>query len=425
MALTNAAVKAAELPSGKNQIKLADRHGLYLLINRSGKYWRYDYKLDGKRKTLSIGAYPTIPLAGKINKSKEYEKGARDLAIEAKAMVKAGVDPSVKKQSDKQEAIAKDKAIEVLQTADANTFEVIALQWHNTKKKGWSKKHAETIAGRFNNHVFPHIGHIPVTQLQKTEVADVITKLVSFNTIETAHRISQIIKQVLEYACDLGLIELIPMGNTKNIIPVHKATPMPAITDTSRLGELLRATEEYGGTFVVCQALRLLPLVALRSTEFREAKWSEIDLDAAIWTVPATHRKLTVAQKADPLNAHLVPLSKQAVRILKSLYEFTGHSGFVFFSARSKSQVISENTINDAYKSMGFTDHVGHGWRSVFSTILNEKGFNPDAIEKQLAHVDENTIRATYNRGKYLKKRTKIMQKWANILDKTRLKELE
>jgi len=390
MALTDLTIKAAKLPvcgeckgkapkheadkceecEGKviKQVKLADSHGLYLLVNKSGKYWRYDYKMNGKRKTLSIGTYPAVALAGKKNKAGEFKKGARDLLVDIKRLIKEGIDPSLKKQADRQKSIAETKAVEVLQTADENTFEVVALKRHNTKEKNWSKGHAKTLLGRFNNHVFPYIGNIPVAQLNKSEVAEVIARIVSFGSIETAHRVSQLIRQVLEYACDLGLIELIPMGNAKNIIPVHKATPMAAITDPARLGELLRITEDYRGTFVVCKALKLLPLVTARSGEFRNAKWCEIDLDAALWTIPSAHRKLTLADKANPELSQLVPLSKQAVKALRELYEFTGHTGYVFFSGRSKYHIISENTLNDIYKKHGFK-HTSHGWRSVFSTL--------------------------------------------------------
>lgn len=404
------------------QVKLSDGHGLYLLVNKSGKYWRYDYKINGKRKTLSIGTYPAIPLAGKLKKDSEYKKGARDLLIDAKAMIKAGVDPSLKKQADRQASIAKEKAIKTSQASDENTFKVIANRWYKTKRNAWTDKHASTITGRLNRHIFPHIGDIPVDQINKAQVAELVTTMTAFGTIETAHRVSQIVRQVFQYACDLGLIELVPMGDMKNIIPAQKSKPMPAITDPKRLTELLKAMDGYNGDFVTCQALKLNALLAVRSGEFRMARWPEFDLDKAVWTIPALHRKLSKADKQDVTNIHIVPLSKQAVNLLKELHQLTGNGNHVFPSVRGDSRPMSENTINAALTTLGFKgEMVGHGWRSVFSTTLNQDGFNPDAIEKQLAHKIEDKIRAAYNRSEYMKERIKMMQHWADYLDKLRL----
>jgi len=405
------------------QIKLADSHGLYLLVNKSGKYWRYDYKLNNKRKTLSIGAYPSIPLAGKVGKDKIFKKGARDLVIEAKALVKAGIDPSIKKKETKQEAIDQSKQIEEKRVIDTNTFEFVARQWHKTRQNRWSPKHAFTIMSRFQQHVFPFIGSTPVAALNKTQIATVLTNIADRGTIEIAKRIGQIIKQVLEYGSDRGLIDAIPMGNIANIIPARKAIPIPAITDPVRLSELLKAIYMYDGSFVVNQALKILPFFAVRSGEFRAAEWCEFDLDGALWTIPAAHRKLNKDAKADPSNVHLVPLSTQAVALLSELHEFTGHGKYVFPSSRGDSRHMSENTVNVAIHNLGFTGMTGHGWRSVFSTTMNEQNFNPDAIERQLAHVETNSVRAAYNRSEYLPERIKMMQHWADYLDGLRLKD--
>lgn len=265
--------------------------------------------------------------------------------------------------------------------------------------------------------MFPFIGSVPVADLKKTQVADVLTAIAERGTIEIAKRIGQITRQVLDYAADRGLIDAIPMGNTKNLIPSRKAKPMPAITDSKRIGELLRAIYAYEGSFVVCQALKLLPLVAVRSGEFRTAEWREFDLEGGLWTIPAAHRKLVKSAKADPANVHLVPLSTQAVAILKELQQLTGAGRHVFPSVRGDVRAMSENAINVAIHAMGFADMVGHGWRAVFSTSLNEQGFNPDCIERQLAHTEKNKVRAAYNRGDYLAERKKMMQHWADYLD--------
>jgi len=417
MALTDLQIRKATLPLGKKRIKMSDGRGLYLLINRSGKYWRYDFKINNKRKTYSFGVYPVIPLAGRTGHDGIYIKGARDLVIEIKQLIKRGVDPCLLKQESKRQALIEQQTIVEQKAIDSNTFEKIARDWHNTKKDNWNPKHATTILRRFENHVFPNIGEIPVVELNKTQVAVVIKSIVAHGTIEMATRIGQIIRQVLEYACDMGLIELVPMGNIKNIIPARKVKPMPALMDSKRTGELLRAIHSYQGSFVVCQALKVLPLLAARSGEFRAAEWNEFDLESALWTIPAAHRKLTKIQKEDVNNIHLIPLSTQAVSLLKELRLFTGQGKYVFPSVRGDSRPMSENTINAALHGMGFKGEVvGHGFRSMFSTYLNQEGFNPDAIERQLAHREKNEVRAAYNRAEYMAERNKMMQHWADYI---------
>jgi len=418
MALTDATVKAAKLPDGKSQKKLTDGGGLYLLVNKSGKYWRYDYKLDGRRRTLAIGTYPDVRLAGYKDKSGEYKKGARDLLNDAKALIKLGIDPSQKKQSDRRDKLAQATAQKEQESVDANTFEVVARQWHSTHKKNWSDKHATTILRRFELHVFPAIGSVPVAKLRKSQVADVLTSIVEHGSVEIAKRIGQIVRQVLEFASDKGLIDAIPMGSVKTLIPARKAKPMAAIIEPKRIGELMRAIHAYQGTFVVCCALRLLPLLAVRSGEFRTAEWCEFNLDDAMWTIPAAHRKLKKAAKENPDNVHLVPLSTQAVATLKELHQLTGRGRHVFPSARGDARPMSENTINVALHAMGFKgEMVGHGVRAMFSSSLNEQRFNPDAIERQLAHAEKNAVRSAYNRSDYMDERVEMMQHWADYLD--------
>jgi len=308
------------------------------------------------------------------------------------------------------------------QEVDANTFEVIARQWHSTHKDGWNAKHAATILRRFELHVFPSIGSVPVAQITKSQVADVLTAIVEHGTVEIAKRIKQIIRQVLEYARDKELIDAIPMGKMVKLIPKRKAKPMPAITeDPKRIGEFMRAVHAYQGSFVVCCALKLLPLLATRTGEFRAAQWSEFNLDDGLWTIPASHRKLPKDDKEDPDNVHLVPLSRQAVEILRDLHQLTGMGKHVFPSARGDVRPMCENAINTAIHAMGFKGEMtGHGVRAMFSTSLNDQGFNPDAIEAQLAHSEKNAVRAAYNRGDYMEERTRMMQHWADYLDALR-----
>jgi len=409
--MTAMSVEKTVLPVGRKKVKIADKDGLYLLINKSGKYWRHDYKINGKRKEFSIGTYPKTSLAE-----------ARDTLVDIKRLIKKGVDPNIYKREQREKEryeqlarIDKEKATLV---EDKNTFETVARRWHKVRQNKWSDRHAATIIHRLDMHVFPSIGKVPVLQLNKIMVADVLAPIADRGTTEIAHRVAGYVRNVLEYAVDFELIEYIPMAKTSNILPPHKSTPMKAITDPVMIGDFLRASYEYRGTYVVRMALKLLPLLACRTGEFRLSYWTEFNLDNAVWTIPAAHRKLKKAQKEDANNIHYVPLSIQAVVLLRELQGFTGRGNHVFPSSRGDSRPMSENTVNSAIKNIGFGDvMVGHGVRSMFSTAMNPKGFNPDAIERQLAHKEKDTVRDAYNRAKYLEERTRIMQAWADYLD--------
>jgi len=412
---TDLQAKAAKLPAGKKRVKFSAGSGLYLLVNSSGKYWRYAYKYNGKRKEASLGVYS--PNSNRHLSLKE----AKSAVQVVKDMLTEGIDPNQRKKEQRQAEASKAQARLAEIEADTKTFELVARQWHATHKSTWADKHAGTILRRLENHVFPAIGSTPVAHLHKSQIADVISAIVQRGTVEMAKRISQVIRQVLEYASDKGLIDAIPMGSTKNLIPKREVKPMPSILEPKRIGEMMRAIYSYQGTFVVCQALKLLPLLVVRSGEFRAAEWSEFNLDDAIWTIPANRRKLTKAMKENPKNVHLVPLSRQAIEILRELYQLTGSGRYVFPSVRGDVRPMSENTINVAIHAMGFKgEMVGHGVRAMFSSLMNEQGFNADAIERQLAHVEKNKVRAAYNRSEYMEERTKLMQFWADYLDKLR-----
>ncbi len=425
MALSDVAVKAAKIPPEKKQIKLADSGGLYLLVNKSGKYWRYDYSFADKRKTLSIGAFPAVPLAGRIDKKNRdehghplYIKGARDLRDDAKKLIKQGIDPSQKKQKERIAHVALSNLKNAQEAADANTLEFVARQWFKVRKPEWEESHSKRLIGRLERYVFPTLGQIPVAKLTRRQVAETLTSIADLGVHDTAKRIAQMIRNILDYACDKGLIESVPMGSTKSLLPTPKVTPMPAITEPKRIGEFLRAIDAYQGTFVVCCALKLLPYLAVRSGEFRMAEWPEFNLDSALWTIPANHRKLPKTEKENPDNVHLVPLPSQAVSIFRELFALTGHGKHVFPSSRGDARPMSENTINAAIHTMGFKgEMVGHGVRAMFSSSLNEQGFNPDAVERQLAHKEGDSVRGAYNRAEYLSERTTMMQHWADYLD--------
>jgi len=424
MALTDLKVRTATVPEGKKQVKLADGNGLYLLVTRSGKYWRHDYAIHGKRKTYSIGTYPAIPLAGKKDhRTGSYLKGARDIALEVRRLIKENIDPSLKKQEEK----ALKKAVVIAEKkrvkSDQETFEKVSRDWHALRKNKWMPKHARTVLRRLERHIFPHIGLIPVSTLSKADITEVLRPLLDAGANNLASRIYGYIKRVLDYADDIDLIEDVLMPKRDSIIPEYESIPMPAIIEPGRIGEFMRAVDGYNATHVVCTALKLLPLVATRTGEFRQAHWTEFDLEAGIWTIPATHRKLQRKRKMNPDNVHFVPLSRQALVLLRDLYQWTGRGKHVFPSVRGDARPMSENTLNVAIKALGFGDEmVGHGVRTMFSTTLNGDKFNPDAIEVQLQHKDQDSVRAAYNRAKYIKDREEIMQYWADWLDEIRIK---
>ena len=411
--------KMTKLPEGKSKAKLSAGAGLYLLINKSGKYWRYEYKYDGKRKEASVGIYAP-------NREKHVSlKVAKSRVQEIKNLLSEGVDPNQRKREVMQENIAASEQKRQLaeaekeeSIADENTFEVVGRMWFELRKSEWVDSHAKRQLGRLDRHLFPVLGNIPVTQLTKVQVADALLLISNAGSHDIAHRMAQITRSILNYACNRGLIDAVPMGDMRGVLPTPVQTKMPAITAPEEIGELMRAIYAYKGTFVVCRALRLLPLLAARSGEFRLAEWHEFDFENALWTIPAVHRKLKKKLKEDPGNVHLVPLSQQALVILKELHQLTGGGKHLFPSVRGGTRTMSENTINTAFAIMGLKGQmVGHGVRSMFSTVMNEQGFNPDAIERQLAHVERNQVRAAYNEAEYLSERVKMMQHWADYLD--------
>jgi len=409
MPLTDVKVKTAKVPSTKNQIKLSDGGGLQLWVNKNGKYWRLAYRFAGKQKVLALGVYPQVSL-----------KSARLKRDKAKSLLDDNIDPAQQKKANKQAAIEETQKKKLEDEGEKNTLEVVGRHWFELHRSGWVPSHAIKTIGRLERHLFPAIGSTPIAKLQKHQVAKALEKISSRGTLETAQRIAQLTRNILVYAMDTGLIDSIPMGSTKNILPAgRKQKPMPSLTAPKDIGKLLRAIDGYRGTFTVCCALKLLPYLAVRAGEFRRAEWGEFDFKKKTWTIPAAHRKLKLQAQQDDRNVHQVPLCRQSISILKGLYEFTGSGVHVFPSSRGDARPMSENTINTALHAMGYKGlMVGHGWRSSFSTMMNQQGFNPDAIERQLAHTENNAVRAAYNRADYMEERIKMMQCWADYLDK-------
>jgi len=399
--LTATSVEKAKLIVEGKSKKLTDGGGLYLLINQKGKYWRYNFRFNGKFKTLSIGVYPEVSL-----------KEARQYHEAAHSNVSKGIDPSVQKQIQK---ITRHKLGEA-------TFEAIAREWYEEFKDTWVDTHGKRLISRLENDVFPWLGSRLIHEIEPPEVLDVMRRVQARGALESAHRVRQVVGQVFRYAVATGRATRDQTGDLRGAIPSHRKKHFAAIKDADELADLLKAIDHYKGTFIVRCALKISPLVMLRPGELRQAEWSEIDLETATWTIPVKRMKALKATKEENETNHVVPLSRQAVEVFKEIYPLTGKWDFVFPGARSRKRPLSDNAIRTALRTMGFTNQqmTVHGFRATASTMLNEMGFNPDAIEAQLAHKDSNEIRAAYNRAQYLDERREMLQKWADYLDELR-----
>jgi integrase len=371
--------------------KLSDGFGLHLLITSAGgKLWRYQYRFGAKQKLLAFGSYPSISLSE-----------ARQRREDARKLLANGVDPGEIKKAQKAATIE----------ALSNTFESVAREWHENSMPDWSQNHAERLMKRLENDVFPFIGNKPIADIKTPEIVEIL-KRISIRTLETAHRIKTAFYHIFHYAKLNGKIENNPAADLRKILPTVKYTHMAAPTDPKEVTPLLRAIDAFEGSYIVKCALQLAPLVFVRPGELRKAEWSEFDLEAATWNIPAEKMKMR--------QAHLVPLSKQVVAILKELQLLTGHSRYVFPCHRSPLRCMSENTVNASLRRMGFdkTEITGHGFRAMARTMLHEiLHFTPDAIEAQLAHAVPDRLGRAYNRTLHLAERKKMMQQWADYLD--------
>jgi integrase len=389
MALTDTAIRKAK-PVDKTQ-RLFDGGGLYLELSPAGgKWWRLKYRFGGKEKRLSLGTYPDTGLAD-----------ARDKRDAARKLLAAGVDPGEQRKAVK--AAGEERA--------ANSFAVIAAEWLALQKPRMAAATLEKAEWTFDELVNPWIGSRPITAIDASEVLKLLRRIEERGAHETAHRTKQRCGQVFRYAISTRRVKHDPTADLRGALAPVVSTSRAAITDPAKVGELLRAIGTYQGSLVTKCALRLAPLVFVRPGELRKAEWSEIDLDAAQWRIPAARMKMR--------DEHIVPLASQAVAILRELHPLTGHGQYVFPSYRGKARTMSENTVNAALRYMGFDKDTmtGHGFRAMASTRLNEMGWAPDVIERQLAHAERNKVRAAYNRAQYLDERTRMMQAWADYLD--------
>jgi integrase len=369
--------------------RLSDEKGLYLEVAPGGgKLWRLKYRIDGKEKRLAIGRYPDVSL-----------KDARTRRDEARKQISNGVDPSAAKKAQKKAKTGQD------------SFEAVAREWHQKFKNNWTDSHAKRTMGRLEKDIFPWLGSLAIFEITAPQLLTALRRVEGRGALETAHRIHQICGQVFRYAIATGRAERDPSADLKGALPPTKVKHHASITEPKKIGELMRAIYSYSGSFVTASALRLAPLVFVRPHELRHAEWSEFNLDSAEWRIPAEKMKMRTM--------HIVPLSRQAIEILNEIKPLTGSERYLFPSNRTTDRPISENTINAALRRLGYSkeEMTGHGFRSMASTLLNEQGWNRDAIERQLAHSERDGVRAAYNYAEYLGERIKMMQSWADYLE--------
>lgn len=394
MALTDSAIRA--LKPRERAYKVSDEKGLYLQVTPAGgRLWRMKFRAaGGVEKKLSFGGYPEISL-----------RDARDLRDEARSLIAKGVDPADKKRRDKRAA----------RVSAENTFSAVAKDYiAKNRRDGLADA---TIAKRewFVRLVERSLGGRPISEIQPFEVLDAVRPFEASKNDEKAHRTLQFIGQVFRYAVANQIAASDPTRDLRGALAARRPKNFAAILEPEAVGELMRNIDGYEGSPLTLLALRLSPLVFVRPGELRRAEWAEIDLDAAVWRIPAAKMKARME--------HVVPLSQQAVAILRQAAEITGDGRYVFPSIRSRADPMSENTINAALRRLGYTgsEMTAHGFRSTASTLLNESGkWSPDAIERALAHKGKDLVRAAYHRGAHWQERVLMAQWWADYLDRLR-----
>ena len=389
MPLTETAIKKAK-PADK-PVKLSDGRGMYLLVNPIGsKLWRWKYRVLGKEKVLPLGAYPDVSLAQ-----------ARDGVDKARKALAAGDDPMAKRKADKVAS----------RTASENSFETVARKWWVNWKPARSEQHAGQVIRRFEANVFPYIGGRPISEVQAPELVAMLKGIEARGVSDLAKRALQTSSQVFRYAIAHGLAKRNPATDIKpaDVLASRQKQNLARI-ESRELPELLRHIDAYRGTATTRLAMKLMAMTFVRTTELIGARWEEFDLEEGRWDIPATRMKMKTP--------HIVPLSAQAVNLLKTLQLITGHSALLFPGERDHEKPMSNNTILKALERMGYKGRMtGHGFRGVASTLLHEMGFDHAHIEIQLAHQERNEVSAAYNHATYLKQRTKLMQHWSDYLE--------
>lgn len=389
MPLTDAAIRNAK--PGAKPAKLFDERGLFLIVTPvGGKWWRLRYTFDGKEKLLSLGVYPDVGL-----------KDARERRDNARKLIAEGINPSESRKA--QKSAKAERAV--------NSFEVVAREWYAKYSPGWVEHHGNRIIRRLERDIFPWIGGRPIADVTAPELLAAVQRIERRGALETAHRALANCGQVFRYAIATGRAVRDVSPDLRGALPPVKGEHFAAVTEPKQVAELLRALDGYQGTLTVACALRLAPLVFVRPGELRKAEWVDIDLDAAEWRYHVT--------KTD--SEHIVPLASQAVAILRELHALTGTGRFVFPGARSNGRPMSDNAILAAMRRTGIAkdEMSGHGFRAMARTILDEVlGVRPDLIEHQLAHAVRDPNGRAYNRTAHLPERRRMMQRWADYLDK-------
>lgn len=390
MPLNDTTLRALK-PADKPQ-KLFDGHGLFMLVSTNGtKAWRLKYRFMGKEKLISLGIYPTVSL-----------KDARERAAAARKDIENGIDPAAKRKLEKD--------------ACQNTFEAVALEWHEKNREKWSDTYRAAILHRMQRNFFPVIGSKPIHLISAPELLAILRKIEARGVKDIPHIMRNIASNVFRYAIATGRAERDPAADLKGALAQRVRRNLPSQTTPEAVGHLMIAIDNYPGTFVVRNALQLIALTFCRTAELRNAEWREIDFDDALWRIPAERMKMS--------RDHLIPLSRQSIEILRKLFAYSGNGVYVFPNYKDEKRSMSKSALLGAIRRLGFeTDEMcPHGFRSMASTMLNELGYNADWIERQLAHVPRNLIRGIYNRAEYLPERRRMMQEWADYLDGLRRK---
>lgn len=395
MALTDTFVRQVKHSGKPAGDKYADSLALYLHVKEAGKYWRMSYRFGGKQRLLALGVYPTVTLAE-----------ARQLRDDARKLVKAGIDPMQAKRED--------RAAKTL--AASNNFESLARAYLKKVAPSRTTSTIEKNTAWLERNVFPAIGTMPIASIGPRDVLAMLQKIEARGAVESAHKIKQLCGQVFRFAVASGLAERDVTADLRGALSAVPKSHYAAIIEPKEIGALLRAIHAYSGHPYACAALKLSPLLFVRPGELRAAEWAEFDLDAAEWRIPGAKMKMGID--------HIVPLSIQALDVLRSLQRLTGHDKYVFPSIRTNDRCMSENTVNAALRSMGYSKDMmtAHGFRATARTILDEVlGVRVDLIEHQLAHAVRDPNGRAYNRTAHLPARREMMQQWADYLDKLRI----
>ena len=403
MALTATFVKNAKYTGESAGDKHRDGGGMYLLVNASGKYWRMDYRFADKRKTLALGVYPAVSL----EKARKRRSAARELLADGK-------DPGTVKREERQATAM----------AAANTFELVAREFVQTKVDAWTPMYAAKWLRGMEKDLFPYIGKLSIATVTPLMLLDALRKCEKRGAIESAHTLRQTAGQVFRYGIQTGRCERNPSQDLQGALKPVTTKNMAAILEPAKVGSLLRAIDAYSGQPMTRVALALSALLFQRPGNLRQMEWAWVDIDSAMLTIPSKDMKRRIHQKING-RPHLVPLAPQAVSLLKEIAPLTGHGRYVFPSLRSGERPMSDNTINAALRRMGFEkdEMSAHGFRATARTLLIEriKGISVDVIEAQLAHGKSGPLGSAYDRAEFIEQRRMMMSLWANYLDKLRI----